>query len=53
MLSTIPESMINKDKNIWHPYTPLQGAAENIFIDSAKGVYLYTADGRKIVDAIS
>lgn len=46
--------MIEKDKKyIWHPYTPLAGAEDNILIDSAKGIYLYTPDGRKIMDAIS
>jgi adenosylmethionine-8-amino-7-oxononanoate aminotransferase len=40
-------------ENIWHPFTPLQGAAEAPVIVEGKGVYLYTADGRKIVDAIS
>ncbi|MBX9851045.1 MAG: adenosylmethionine--8-amino-7-oxononanoate transaminase [Cytophagaceae bacterium] len=46
--------MLDKDqKNIWHPYTSLQGAADNILIDSAKGIYLYTPDGRKIIDAVS
>lgn len=40
-------------KNIWHPFTPLQGAPEPIFIKSANGVYLETDDGRKIIDAVS
>lgn len=39
--------------NIWHPFTPLQGAEDPVLITSAKGVYLFTADGRKIIDAIS
>lgn len=43
-----------KDKaNIWHPFTPLTGALEPLLITHAEGVYLYTADGRKIIDAIS
>lgn len=40
-------------KNIWHPFTPLIGAAEPILITSAEGIYLCTQDGRKIIDAIS
>ncbi|MDX1627810.1 MAG: adenosylmethionine--8-amino-7-oxononanoate transaminase [Fulvivirga sp.] len=40
-------------KNIWHPFTPLQGVDDPIFIESAKGVYLHTPDGRKIIDAVS
>jgi adenosylmethionine-8-amino-7-oxononanoate aminotransferase len=43
-----------KDRNmIWHPYTPLVGQDDNILIESAKGVYLHTSDGRKILDAVS
>ncbi|MEO5599300.1 MAG: adenosylmethionine--8-amino-7-oxononanoate transaminase [Cyclobacteriaceae bacterium] len=39
--------------NIWHPFTPLQGADDPLVITSAEGVYLKTADGRQIIDAIS
>lgn len=43
-----------KDKEyIWHPYTALAGVPDNIMIESAKGIYLYTPDGRKIMDGIS
>ena len=43
-----------KDKKyIWHPFTPLQGEEEPLLITSAEGIYLHTADGRKIIDAIS
>lgn len=38
---------------IWHPYSSLVGKRENIVIDSAKGAYLYTKEGRAILDAIS
>lgn len=38
---------------IWHPFTPLPDADRIIGLTSAQGVYLYTADGRKILDAIS
>lgn len=40
-------------KNIWHPFTALQGSPDPILIDRAEGIYLYTPDGRKIIDAIS
>jgi adenosylmethionine-8-amino-7-oxononanoate aminotransferase len=40
-------------KNIWHPFTSLQQESDPILITSAKGVYLNTADGRQILDAIS
>jgi adenosylmethionine-8-amino-7-oxononanoate aminotransferase len=40
-------------KNIWHPFTSL-GADDNpILIEKAEGLYLYSSDGRKIMDAIS
>jgi adenosylmethionine-8-amino-7-oxononanoate aminotransferase len=38
---------------IWHPFTPLAGAPHPVFISSARGIYLHTPDGRKIIDAIS
>jgi len=38
---------------IWHPFTPLTGSPQPLLIQSAKGVYLETIDGRKIIDAIS
>lgn len=40
-------------KNIWHPFTSLQGTLEMPLITAGNGVYLYTRDGRKILDAIS
>jgi adenosylmethionine---8-amino-7-oxononanoate aminotransferase len=47
-------SLSDKDKsNIWHPFTPLEDADQPILITSAEGVYLHTADGRKIIDAVS
>lgn len=39
-------------KNIWHPFSPLTGAAP-IVIKKARGVWLETHDGRRILDAIS
>lgn len=45
---------LEKDKqNIWHPFTPLVGGRDPIMVTSAKGVYLHTSDGRKIIDAVS
>ena len=40
-------------KNIWHPFTSLHDMAESPLIVRGEGVYLYTSDGRKILDAIS
>lgn len=46
--------LLNLDKKlIWHPFTPLVSEISPILIDKAEGVYLHTADGRKIIDAIS
>lgn len=40
-------------KNIWHPFTSLQAGTDPLLITEARGVYLHTADGRKILDVIS
>ena len=40
-------------KNIWHPFTPLEGVADPLLVESAKGVYLHLKDNRKIIDAVS
>lgn len=40
-------------KNIWHPFTPLKGARDIPLITKGEGVYLYTSDGKKILDGIS
>lgn len=45
---------VSKDKNnIWHPFTPLEGVEDPLYIESATGAYLITEDGRKIIDAVS
>lgn len=47
-------SFLDRDKAvIWHPFTPLTTGLAPIMITQAEGVYLHTADGRKILDAIS
>jgi adenosylmethionine-8-amino-7-oxononanoate aminotransferase len=40
-------------RHVWHPYTQMLNAPTPIAVDHAEGVYLYTADGRKILDGIS
>ena len=40
-------------KNIWHPFTSLKDPTEFPLITEARGVYLHTKDGRKILDAVS
>jgi adenosylmethionine-8-amino-7-oxononanoate aminotransferase len=48
------DDLRSKDKqHIWHPFTPLAGGTEPVLIESASGVYLYTAGGKKIIDAVS
>ena len=49
-----PSSLIEKDKAcIWHPFTQMQTARTPIPIVRAKGVYLYSEDGNRYLDAIS
>ncbi len=38
---------------VWHPFTPLSESHKVISLASAKGCYLYTTDGRQILDAVS
>lgn len=46
--------LLASDKaNVWHPFTPLTEATEPLLITHAAGIYLYTEDGRKIIDGIS
>ncbi|GAO43643.1 adenosylmethionine--8-amino-7-oxononanoate transaminase [Flavihumibacter petaseus] len=45
---------LSKDKNlIWHPYTQEKTAPPPLFIEKAAGAWLYGADGRGYLDAIS
>ena len=47
-------NLIERDrKHLWHPYTQHQIAALPVPILKGEGVWLYTADGRKILDGIS
>jgi adenosylmethionine-8-amino-7-oxononanoate aminotransferase len=39
-------------KNIWHPFTSLEGA-DPLLVESGQGVYLQLQEGRKIIDAVS
>lgn len=55
--STTPGSDVSNNKfdrdHIWHPFTSFGDGSEPMHIASAKGVYLHSSDGRKIIDAIS
>ena len=45
--------MTQNSSPIWHPFTQHAVFPDFLKIDSAAGAYLYAADGRKIIDAIS
>ena len=46
--------LLNKDKQlIWHPFTQLVNTSDPLVVIKAKGAYIYTEDGRRILDAIS
>src|SRR5260370_13428388 len=44
---------MNSPLRIWHPFTNTALDPPPLQVEKAEGVYLYTADGRKIIDAIS
>jgi adenosylmethionine---8-amino-7-oxononanoate aminotransferase len=47
-------SLIERDRAcVWHPYTQMMTARAPLPIVRAEGVYLYTEDGRRILDGIS
>lgn len=47
-------SLIDRDRaHVWHPYTQMRAAATPLPVVRGEGVYLYTEDGRKILDGIS
>jgi adenosylmethionine-8-amino-7-oxononanoate aminotransferase len=47
-------SILSLDKeNIWHPFTQSYGSSLPIPIVRAEGLYLFTENGEKIIDAIS
>lgn len=39
--------------HLWHPYTQMQTAPAPLVIVRGQGVYLYTEDGRRLLDGIS
>lgn len=45
--------MSQKPLSIWHPFTQDALDPGPVFIERAEGVYLYTRDGRRLLDAIS
>ena len=48
------KSLLDRDRAcLWHPYTQALTATAPLPVASAQGVYLYTEDGRRILDGIS
>ncbi|HVC20493.1 MAG TPA: adenosylmethionine--8-amino-7-oxononanoate transaminase [Vicinamibacterales bacterium] len=46
--------LVARDRaSVWHPYTQMQTAPDPLPIARGEGVYLYTEDGRRILDGIS
>jgi adenosylmethionine-8-amino-7-oxononanoate aminotransferase len=46
--------LLDRDRaHLWHPYTQMQSAPPPLAVARAEGVYLYTEDGRRILDGIS
>jgi adenosylmethionine---8-amino-7-oxononanoate aminotransferase len=47
-------TLIDRDRaHLWHPYTQMQTAPAPLPIVKGEGVYLYTEDGRRVLDGIS
>ncbi len=44
---------MNSPLRIWHPFTNAALDPPPLQVEEAEGVYLYTRDGREILDAIS
>ncbi|MFQ5719270.1 MAG: adenosylmethionine--8-amino-7-oxononanoate transaminase [Acidobacteriota bacterium] len=40
-------------QHVWHPYTQMLTAPAPLPVERAEGVYLFTSDGRRILDGIS
>ncbi len=52
---TSPRSLIDRDRGdaFWHPYTQMLTRPDPLPIVRGEGVYLFTEDGRRILDGIS
>jgi adenosylmethionine---8-amino-7-oxononanoate aminotransferase len=47
-------SLIDRDRAlVWHPYTQMKTSRDPLPIVRGEGVYLYTDDGRRVLDGIS
>lgn len=47
-------TLADRDRaHVWHPYTQMQTAPAPVGVVRGEGVYLFTEDGRKILDGVS
>ena len=47
-------TLLDRDRQfVWHPYTQMKTAPPPLSIVRGQGVYLYTEDGRKLLDGTS
>src|SRR4051812_22237877 len=54
MSKFVTGSLVERDRaRLWHPYTQMATAPPPLPIAAAEGVYLYTADGRRLLDGTS
>ena len=54
MNNNIQETWAQKDKDyVWHPFTQVSYAPDNIFIERGKGAWFYGTDGTRYLDGIS
>src|ERR1700680_3475582 len=51
--SSAPDTLAERTLALWHPFTQEALDPKPILIDRAQGAWLYTGDGRKLLDAIS
>jgi adenosylmethionine---8-amino-7-oxononanoate aminotransferase len=54
MTDAAAESLVARDaRTVWHPYTQMLTRPDPLPIVKGEGVYLYTEDGRKLLDGTS
>lgn len=52
--NTGERSLVERDRAcVWHPYTQMLTRPDPLAVVKAEGIYLYTEDGRRILDGIS